>query len=173
MQYCKHHSKETTNEYVSAEIWHRIQDVTYQYQAIWNQVPEDNKRHMLSPTIFSSKQLYYQNTIPTSHSKEKRFYSLCNSHCENKNNVRILKEIAPLFDKHKSNANGLENWSIFHSKCGSKTENKYLQCPKKPTCNFITYKHLMRFMCIRWYSNCTFQCPADSKLEQINKELLF
>lgn len=151
-----------------------MQDVTYHYLSIWNQVPEDNKPHRtLSPNIFSSKQLYYQNMIPTSHSKEKRFYPLCNSHCEDKNNAGILKKTAPLFDMHKLNANGLENRSIFHSKYGSKTENKYLKCPKKPTCNFITYKHLLRLMHIRQYLNCTFQCPADSKLEQINKQLLF
>ena len=59
------------NEYLSAEIWHRIQDVTYHYQAIQNQVPEDNElHHMLSPINFSSKQLHYQNMIPTPHSKE-------------------------------------------------------------------------------------------------------
>ena len=30
--------------------------------------------------------------IPTSHSKEKRFYPLCNLHCEDKNNAGILKK---------------------------------------------------------------------------------
>jgi len=31
---------------------------------------------------------------------------------------------------HKLNANELENWSVFHSKYGFKTENKYPKCPK-------------------------------------------
>jgi len=99
------------NEYVSAEIWHRIHDVTYHYQAIWNKVPKENKlHHTLSPTTFSSKQLCYQNMDTYLTLKGKEIFIPCVI-CIVKTKImqEYLKKTAPLFDVHKSNENGLEN----------------------------------------------------------------